>query len=498
MRTGGPAYRAGLCFSDASPRRRRHRGLFRRGRHHRSRAGRSAARRVRLFPGPSGPALVGADALRRRDRDVRTHRDLDPRHRRPRQPRVAADHVRLSAGPHRRRLPAPAGLFRRLAGHGIPAARTPLRHRGPSHRVRRVLVHALFGRRRAHVRDGDHARGHHALESARGHPGDRCRVVAVHLGRRLARGRLDRRDSARRLPRGRRRHDHRGAAHGRRRERVRACLGRRQAPRVRLSAVVHRALYVLGRVDRRRAALGGDARPRASVRAATPRRARAERCATRAHRLGRVHHSADRAVPVGRYDVVAPPGPAAPRRRGDALSPPCVIPRPPPGLAGLVVAGILAAAMSSHASAVNSLASAATHDFYAPITGKRDPQQLLRVGRWLTLIWTAVLVGGALAFKNQNTPVVQLALSIASLTYGALLGTYILGGFWARARQIDVIIALVTSIILMSPVVLGAVFPHFPIHWLPGLAWPWYVPLGTIITVLVGMISSLFGQRVAE
>ena len=188
-----------------------------------------------------------------------------------------------------------------------------------------------------------------------------------------------------------------------------------------------------------------------------------------------------------------------PALRGDAIYPTFVISHLPPGLAGLVVAGILAAAMSSHASAVNSLASAATHDFYAPITGKRDPQQLLRVGRWLTLIWTAVLVGGALAFKNQNTPVVQLALSIASLTYGALLGTYILGGFWARARQIDVIIALVTSIILMSPVVLGAVFPPFPIHWLPGLAWPWYVPLGTLITVLVGMISSLFGQRaVAE
>jgi len=160
----------------------------------------------------------------------------------------------------------------------------------------------------------------------------------------------------------------------------------------------------------------------------------------------------------------------------------------------LVVAGILAAAMSSHASAVNSLASAATHDFYAPITGRTDPHHLLRVGRWLTLIWTAVLVGGALAFRDQNTPVVQLALSVASLTYGSLLGTYILGGVWPRARQVDVITAVVVSIVGMSPVVLGAVIPHFPVHWLPGLAWPWYVPLGTAVTVLVGMISSLVGR----
>ena len=183
-----------------------------------------------------------------------------------------------------------------------------------------------------------------------------------------------------------------------------------------------------------------------------------------------------------------------PGMRGDAIYPTFIITQLPAGLAGLVVAGILAAAMSSHASAVNSLASASTHDFYAPLSGRHDPEQLLRVGRWLTLLWTAVLVAGAIAFRDQNTPVVQLALSIASLTYGALLGTYILGGAWPRARERDVIIALIVSIIVMSPIVLGAVIPHFPVRWLPGLAWPWYVPLGTAITVAVGVISSLFGR----
>jgi hypothetical protein len=120
---------------------------------------------------------------------------------------------------------------------------------------------------------------------------------------------------------------------------------------------------------------------------------------------------------------------------------------------------------------------------------------LLWVGRWFTLIWTAVLVGGAIAFiGDRETPVVQLALSIASLTYGSLLGTYILGGAWPRTRQMDVIVAIVGSVIVMSPVVLGAVIPHFPLHWLPGLSWWWYVPLGTAITVAVGMASSLIGR----
>jgi len=176
--------------------------------------------------------------------------------------------------------------------------------------------------------------------------------------------------------------------------------------------------------------------------------------------------------------------------RSDAIYPSFVITRLPAGLAGLVVAGILAAAMSSHASAVNSLASASTHDFYAPLAGRQEPTHLLWVGRWLTLLWTGVLVAGAMAFRNQNTPVVQLALSVASITYGALLGTYLLGGWWPRARQRDVIVAIIASVLVMTPVVLGV-----PWRQLPGLAWPWYVPLGTAVTVLVGMVSSLVGQR---
>ena len=184
-----------------------------------------------------------------------------------------------------------------------------------------------------------------------------------------------------------------------------------------------------------------------------------------------------------------------PGMRGDAIYPTFIVTHLPAGLAGLAVGGILAAAMSSHASAVNSLASASTHDFYAPITGRQEPEQLLRVGRLLTLVWTVILVAGAITFQDQNTPVVQLALSVASLTYGALLGTYLLGGMWPRARQVDVIIALVVSILVMSPIVLGGgVIPQFPMHWLRGLAWPWYVPLGTAITMFVGMLTSFIGR----
>jgi Na+/proline symporter len=182
----------------------------------------------------------------------------------------------------------------------------------------------------------------------------------------------------------------------------------------------------------------------------------------------------------------------------DAIYPTFAVERLPAGLGGLVVASILAAAMSTIASSLNSLASATTHDFYAPLTGRREPAHLLRVGRWFTLVWAAILVGGAMLFRTQDRSVVVLALSIASLTYGGLLGTYVLGGWWPAARQIDVMLALSASVVLMSPVVLGAVIPGFPLHWLPGLAWPWYVPLGTTITVALGIGSSYVGRDVGK
>jgi Na+/proline symporter len=169
----------------------------------------------------------------------------------------------------------------------------------------------------------------------------------------------------------------------------------------------------------------------------------------------------------------------------DRLFPMFVAEHMTPGLSGLVIAGILAAAMSTVSSSLNSLASAVTHDFYAPLTGNRDPTHLLRVGRWATLGWAIVLSSIALLFRSTDTPAVELALAIASITYGALLGTYMLGGLVQRARQRDALVAIAVAVGTMLVIVLGKPGPF------AGLAWPWYVPLGLGITLLVGSISSL-------
>ena len=181
----------------------------------------------------------------------------------------------------------------------------------------------------------------------------------------------------------------------------------------------------------------------------------------------------------------------------DELFPSFILHYLPTGMAGLVVAGILAAAMGTHSSAINSLASSATHDLYASWTGRTDPQHLLRVGRFLSALWATALVGGALFFHyattGKDTPVVVLALSIASITYGALLGTYLLAR-WRRARSRDVVVSVGVTVLVMLLVVFAKQLSALAgFGWLSPvarLAWPWYVPLGTVICVATGIALS--------
>lgn len=182
---------------------------------------------------------------------------------------------------------------------------------------------------------------------------------------------------------------------------------------------------------------------------------------------------------------------------GDQVFPQFILTRLPAGVAGLVIAGILAASMGTHSSAISALASSVTHDLYATWTGRTDPAHLLRVGRAFALGWGIALILAALAFHaftGGNTPVVVLALSIASVTYGGLLGTYILAGKWPRARGRDVVAGILATGVVMTAVVFAARLAPLPgLAWLAPmgrLAWPWYVPLGTLVTLLVAVGTS--------
>ncbi|MEN8376844.1 MAG: sodium:solute symporter [Gemmatimonadota bacterium] len=160
-----------------------------------------------------------------------------------------------------------------------------------------------------------------------------------------------------------------------------------------------------------------------------------------------------------------------------------VIERFPPGLAGLIVAALLAAAMSTVSSSLNALASSTTLDLYAPLTG-RSGADLLRAGRRFTLAWAVILTGGAILFQfaASDTPVVVVALQVASFTYGGLLGAYLLGLVVPAAGERQVVIAMATTFMIMTALwavqQFGVVRPLF--HGL------WYAAVGALLTVVVG------------
>lgn len=168
--------------------------------------------------------------------------------------------------------------------------------------------------------------------------------------------------------------------------------------------------------------------------------------------------------------------------RSDEIFARFIVEQLPPGVSGLLIAGIFAAAMSSLSSSINSLASASAYDFWAPLKGMTgDEKRVLRIGKAFTLLWALLLIGGAILFipLSTRTSAVEVALGIASVVYGGLLGAFWLGVLAPRADQRGTMISMAVGI--------GVVM----FIWLtiPELvAWPWFVLIGTSVTFGLGWV----------
>ncbi|MFC1746982.1 sodium:solute symporter [Candidatus Neomarinimicrobiota bacterium] len=132
----------------------------------------------------------------------------------------------------------------------------------------------------------------------------------------------------------------------------------------------------------------------------------------------------------------------------------------PVGLKGLLLSGVLAAAMSTLSSSINSLASSTVNDW---LSGRDD----LRLSRWVSFGWGVVLMAVALAFQSRESPVVELGLQIASYTYGGLLGLFLLG----RTKIIFQPTALISGLVgaAMTVLILNQT----------GIAWTWFIIAAT-------------------
>jgi solute:Na+ symporter, SSS family len=135
----------------------------------------------------------------------------------------------------------------------------------------------------------------------------------------------------------------------------------------------------------------------------------------------------------------------------------------PVGLTGLVVAGVLAAAMSSLDSSLNSVATVGIVDIYRRhVVRGSDDGHYLRVAKTLSWLASAVTIVGALMMLHARTKTLQdAATTLIALTSGGLLGLYLLGFLTKRGdgRAVGLAIAATLSLSLYRAVSSLAWFP---------------------------------------
>jgi solute:Na+ symporter, SSS family len=164
----------------------------------------------------------------------------------------------------------------------------------------------------------------------------------------------------------------------------------------------------------------------------------------------------------------------------DEIFPAFIVNTLPHGISGLVIAAIFAAAMSNLSGSLNSLASTTVMDFYQPLRGGRvSDAHLLALSRWCTAAWGVVLILIAIMARGWGS-VFTAGLTVASIVYGPMLGSFLLGVLTTRANASGVISGMAISAASM-----------LAIWWTTKLAWTWYVLVGTAICFATGYAISV-------
>jgi SSS family solute:Na+ symporter len=164
--------------------------------------------------------------------------------------------------------------------------------------------------------------------------------------------------------------------------------------------------------------------------------------------------------------------------RTDTIFPTFIVDRMPHGISGLLISAILAAAMSNLSAALNSLSSTTIVDFYRRIRPESTEQRQVELSRFATIGWALVLFGLALLARHGGK-VLEVGLSIASVAYGSLLGVFLLGVLTRKASEHGAMIGMILGFVL-----------NLYLWLFTGVAFTWYVVLGSIATFIVGYSAS--------
>lgn len=160
----------------------------------------------------------------------------------------------------------------------------------------------------------------------------------------------------------------------------------------------------------------------------------------------------------------------------------------PVGVAGLVTAAILAAAMANLSAALNSLASTTVIDFarWKPAGERRTEAGSLKLARSMTVVWGIVLAAIGMLARHWGS-VLEAGLSIASVTLGLLLGVFLLGVLTRRVREWAA----------MAGVLAGLATVLYVCFATP-IAWTWWVAIGSTVTFVAGYGASFLQSSTAE
>ncbi len=177
--------------------------------------------------------------------------------------------------------------------------------------------------------------------------------------------------------------------------------------------------------------------------------------------------------------------PSASFGRPDRIFPIFIVTRMPYGISGLLIAAILAAAMSNLSAALNSLSSSSMMDFYVRFRPLTEESMKMRLSRISTLVWAMVLFALAILALHKVGRVIEVGLQIASVAYGALLGVFLLGVLTRRANQRGAMVGMLCGFVMELYIWLWTRVP-----------WTWYVMIGTAVTFGVGYLASVaLGNR---
>ena len=187
------------------------------------------------------------------------------------------------------------------------------------------------------------------------------------------------------------------------------------------------------------------------------------------------------------------PHAAASFRTNDYIFPTFIVREMPVGIAGLLIAAILAAAMSNLSAALNSLSSTTVVDFYIRARPHADARERNLIAKSSTVMWALVLFAIAVYSIRVGGKghVVEVGLSIAAVAYGCLLGVFLLGTLTRFATEYGAAVGMLCGFILNLWLWQGTFPVHVGAMTIPKIAFTWFVLIGAAVTFAVGSLASL-------